>query len=96
MNCDLLINWKEITDQCLIAVPINNTTHPFYWEMATVDICDLADRLCTANNLPSWQRQDALIAVFCWVLRNYPNVQTSEFNNQLYLENVVLLSPERV
>jgi hypothetical protein len=83
------LNWNDITDRFLYIVPRDATTDPHYWEQSTVELTEMAQKVCGAAGLSSALLPETIQAVTCWAFRNYSVLQTCQMNGVLFFENVV-------
>jgi hypothetical protein len=86
------IDWNGITDRYLYIVPQGDTANPHYWKQSTVELTEMAQKVCEAAGLSSALLPETIQAVICWAFRNYSTLQTCQMNGVLFFENVVFIS----
>lgn len=85
-------DWNSITDRFLYIVPVGNVDDPHYWQQGTVELTEIAQKLCEVAGLPFDSLDKAIHAIFCWAFRNHNMLQTCQMNGVFYFENVVVLN----
>jgi hypothetical protein len=86
----------DIVNRFLYIVPIGDRDNRYYWEQCTIELTELARKICSAANLPSSLLNQVIQVIFCWTFRNYIELQTSQSLGIFYFENVVVLNAENV
>jgi hypothetical protein len=86
------LDWNSITNNFLYIVPIGRVDDAHYYNQSTVELTEVAQKLCEVAGLPFDALNKAIYAVFCWAFRNYDALQTCQMNGVLFFENVVILN----